>query len=93
MKQKVNYILPYISKSVPNKSKKSVIPLYAVQYTRDLVQLQTAQQTSIKTTEELENMAHEQRLRELSLLNLEKQSLIAVFHCLWSEREEELQSK
>jgi len=44
-------------------------------------------------TEELENMAYEQRLRELSLLSLEKQRLIAVFHYLWSGREEKLQSK
>ena len=93
MQQKVNDILRYISKSIPNKSKKLVMPLYTAQYTRDVVKLQTAQQTSSSMTEELENMAYEQRLRELSLLSLEKQRLIAVFYYLWSGREEELQSK
>lgn len=82
MQKKVNYILPYISKSTPNKSKKLVIPLYAAQYSRDVVKLKTAQQTSTKMTKELENMVYKQKLRELSLRSLEKQRLIAVFHYL-----------
>lgn len=53
-----------------------MIPLYAAQYTRDVVKLQRAQHASIKMTEELENMAYEQKLRELSLLSLEKQRLL-----------------
>lgn len=93
MHQKVNYILPYISKNMPNNSKKSVISLYKAQYTRDVVKLQTPQPTSIKMTEKLENMVYEQRLRELSLLSLKKQRRIAVFHCLRSGQEEELHSK
>lgn len=89
LQQKFNYILPYISKSIPNKSKKLVIPLRSTIHKRCG---QTAD-TSIKMTEELENMTYQQRLKELSLLSLEKQRLTAVFHYLWSGREEELQSK
>lgn len=56
------------------KSKKPVIPLQS-KYTRDVIKLQTAQQTSSNMTTEQENMVCDQRLRELSLLSLEKQRL------------------
>lgn len=56
------------------KSKKPVIPLQS-KYTRDVIKLQTAQQTSSNMTTEQENMVYDQRLRGLSLLSLEKQRL------------------
>lgn len=56
------------------KSKKPVIPQQS-KYTRDVIKLQTTQQTSSNMTTEQENMVYDQRLRELSLLSLEKQRL------------------
>lgn len=93
MQQKINDIMRNISKDIPNKSKKLVIPLYTAQYTRDVVKLQTAQQISSSMTKELDNTVYDQRLRELSVLSLFKQRLIAVFYYLRSGRKEELQGK
>jgi len=82
--QKVNYILGCIKRTVTNRSRKVILPLYSTpdleyciplwspQYKKDMDLLEQVQRRATKMIRGMEHLSYGERLRELGLFSLEK---------------------
>ena len=88
--QKTNYILGCIKRSIANRLREVILPLYSIlvkphleyciemwspQYRRDMDLLECVQRRATEMIQGMEHLSYEDRLRELGLFSLEKRRL------------------